>query len=476
MTTHTLGAYDARLTGGGVEDDGLMTTIATGGLTTSAAHTNLTIDLGIDDGLTVEVGGHYEGIDSLANQVGKMTDTPLDHIALKTQFQVVDDAIAILHDSGAHLDIAAAQLDELQGVAPRLDAANAAELDAFHLLGLCHLENEAQGNGLDGASGIARDGTATRHLGQWVHGDGLDGVDGGNGIGTCEESLLGRAGHVGDVRRHLGNDGYLHRALHISGIELDGLGVLAHVATHAGKAHLRTREIELDGIDTGLLSHEGQLNPLLLGLSHDAGNNALGGIVLLETAQDVEIDIDRILAQLLHVAETIEVALGAVAVEGVETGRHLLDVLQADGLIEHTAPAGLKGARYHLVVGADGRGGEEEGILARDATEVDVQVGIVVGRNIVGTDGANQFLDADRPVVVDTGLLGSFQVGIGTVGNPFQGGLVVVETDGADGSCWITRLTCLGAGRILAEKATVGLFVDVDSFHMKSIGLVKKYV
>lgn len=101
-----------------------------------------------------------------------------------------------------------------------------------------------------------------------------------------------------------------------------------------------------------------------------------------------------------------------------------------------------------------------------DATEVDVQVRIIVGRNVFGTDGANQLLDADRPVIVDARLFGCFQVGIGTVGNPAQGGLVVVEADGADGSRRVTRLTCLGAGCILAQEASTGLFVDIESSHI----------
>ena len=104
-----------------------------------------------------------------------------------------------------------------------------------------------------------------------------------------------------------------------------------------------------------------------------------------------------------------------------------------------------------------------------DATEVDGQVGIIIGGNIVRVNGANQLLDADRPVIVDTGFLGSLQVGIGTVGYPLQGGFVVVETDGTNGAGRVTCLTCLGAGCILAQEASVGLFVDVESFHIEKM-------
>ena len=105
VTPHTLGAYDVRLTGGSVEDDGLMSTIVAGGLAASATHTHLAINLGIDDGLTVEFVGIHEYSDRLANQVREMTHTAFGHITLQTLYQVVDDAIAILHDSGTYLNI-----------------------------------------------------------------------------------------------------------------------------------------------------------------------------------------------------------------------------------------------------------------------------------------------------------------------------------------------------------------------------------
>ena len=142
--------------------------------------------------------------------------------------------------------------------------------------------------------------------------------------------------------------------------------------------------------------------------------------------------------------------MSAIAVDCVKTGRNLLDVLQTDGLIEHASPAGLKSTCNHFIVGTHGRGGKEEWVLAMYATEVDAQVGVIVGRDIVGTDGANQFLDADRPIIMNAGLLGGFQVGIGTVGNPLQGRLVVVEADGADGSGRVASLAGFGAGSVLA--------------------------
>ena len=220
-------------------------------------------------------------------------------------------------------------------------------------------------------------------------------------------------------------------ALDIGGIDRHEFGVLSDVATHAGKAHLWTREIQLYGVHTSALGHLGQFNPLFLGLTHDAGNDHLRGVVLLQSVEDVKVHVNGILAQLLHIAETVEVAVDAVAMDGIETWGHLADFLQTDGFVEHAGPSRVEGARHHLVVGAHGRRGEEERILATDAAEVDGQVGIMRVVDIVGADGTDDVTDTDGRIVVNTGPFGGFQISVGTIGNEAEGGLVVVETDGA---------------------------------------------
>ena len=81
--------------------------------------------------------------------------------------------------------------------------------------------------------------------------------------------------------------------------------------------------------------------------------------------------------------------------------------------------------------------------------------------HVVGMDATQHLLDTDGPVVVDTGLLGTFQIVVVAVLHPAQSRLVVVEADGADGACGVTRLTGLGAGRILAQQTAAGLFIDI---------------
>ena len=84
MTAYTLGAYNARLTSDCVEDNGLMTTIAAGNFATTATHALLEINLGIDDGVAIEIVGCYEHFYSFANQFGYVTNASLGHVALET--------------------------------------------------------------------------------------------------------------------------------------------------------------------------------------------------------------------------------------------------------------------------------------------------------------------------------------------------------------------------------------------------------
>ena len=157
---------------------------------------------------------------------------------LQTKNHVVDDAIAILHDGSAYLHVAATQLDELQRVAPCFDAADAAVLHALHDGILDHGQDVAQGDGLDSTARETRTRLASVHFGTLAQGYALDGVDGRYGIRPREVGTHGWVADVGDVGRHLGDDGDGDVTLDVGGEEGDQLGVLPYVAAHAGHAHL----------------------------------------------------------------------------------------------------------------------------------------------------------------------------------------------------------------------------------------------
>ena len=100
--------------------------------------------------------------------------------------------------------------------------------------------------------------------------------------------------------------------------------------------------------------------------------------------------------------------------------------------------------------------------LAWDATESDVERGIVLVVYIILMDGVDDFLDTDGPVVVDACLLCPFQIGSGTILDPTQGYLVVVETDSTDSASRITVLADFATRGILTQQTAAGLLVDID--------------
>ena len=123
---------------------------------------------------------------------------------------------------------------------------------------------------------------------------------------------------MSDIGCHLWNDGNKHTLLHAGGILFHQFGTLAHITTHTLMLHLWTREIQLHGVTASLFGHFRQSRPLLFGLSHNRGNYYFRRIVLFQPVQNVEVHLNRILTQLFHVAETIEVTVSTIVVHGVE--------------------------------------------------------------------------------------------------------------------------------------------------------------
>lgn len=151
MTAHTLVAHEMGLAVL-AEGDGLMAAVHAGNVAPAAADALLSVEDREDDGVAVQVARLDEFGQLLAYKGREFGDATAGHIVLQSQGKVVDDTVAILHDRGAHLQVAAAQLDELECVLPRLDATNAAQAQVLHHGILRHLEDEAQGDGFDGAS------------------------------------------------------------------------------------------------------------------------------------------------------------------------------------------------------------------------------------------------------------------------------------------------------------------------------------
>ena len=128
MTTNAFLADKMRLAGVVIESDGLMTTILTRDVTTATADAFLTVEQRENHRLTVKIGRQHKRWKQLTDKVFKMLNTSFCHVGLHAHHQIVDDAVALLHHSGTNLHVAAAHLDELQGVVPRFNAADATEL------------------------------------------------------------------------------------------------------------------------------------------------------------------------------------------------------------------------------------------------------------------------------------------------------------------------------------------------------------
>ena len=209
----------------------------------------------------------------------------------------------------------------------------------------------AQGDWLHCTTRVARKCLLAADLRLVAHRHALDGVDGRNSICTGKVGPHGRLANLRDVGCHLGDDRYLHAALHVGGIEGYQFWVLPHIAAHARKTHLRAREVQLYGIATCGLGHLCKLGPLLLELPHDGGHDHLRGIVALQPSQNVEVHLVRILRQLLHIAEP---GKARITLHGIEAWRHLADFLLADSLVKDTRPTGIEGPCHHIIVGTHG--------------------------------------------------------------------------------------------------------------------------
>ena len=72
VAAYALCAHDAGLAGSGVEDDGLVAAVHAGGVATAATNALVAINLRIDDGFAVEVGGQIELGQTFAHQVGHL--------------------------------------------------------------------------------------------------------------------------------------------------------------------------------------------------------------------------------------------------------------------------------------------------------------------------------------------------------------------------------------------------------------------
>ena len=127
VTADTFRTNDAWLASLAIKGDGLMTAVHAGSVTAPTTNAAFPDYLRKDNSVAVEVGGRDEIGQFLANDGFERGESSFRHVVLESEDEVVDDAIAVLHNGGAYLDISATKLNELQSVTPCLNATESAQ-------------------------------------------------------------------------------------------------------------------------------------------------------------------------------------------------------------------------------------------------------------------------------------------------------------------------------------------------------------
>ena len=159
----------------GVESEGLMATVSARDITTAAADAFRAVELREYFGAAVEIERKHEVRQLFTYYLFYRVEAALGEVMCHAGDEVVDDSVAVLHHGGAHLHVAAAELQELQGVAPSLDASDAADFTviANFLIendrSLRDFQDETQGDRLDGLPRITRHGVFATDISQRRH-------------------------------------------------------------------------------------------------------------------------------------------------------------------------------------------------------------------------------------------------------------------------------------------------------------------
>ena len=139
--------------------DGLMSAVGTRYAAAAAADAALTEEVRVNNGIALkDVGCLADGIQRKSACLGKAFEILFGQIQIQACLQVVNNAVAVLHDGRCDLDGIRTQKDELQCVLPGLYAAHAAQVHALELRVLTQLGKKAQGDGPDGTAAVAAHG------------------------------------------------------------------------------------------------------------------------------------------------------------------------------------------------------------------------------------------------------------------------------------------------------------------------------
>ena len=184
--------------------------------------------------------------------------------------------------------------------------------------------------------------------------------------------------NLGDFLDHLRDDG-------------DEPFVLADVRAHVLAIHVRARQVQLEGVRAGILARRRQRLPvpqlaIVAGARHDRRDEDAIRVGLLDPREPRQPPVERLVRDELPVPGRVQrrprallhrdlVRVGGGAEElGFRSG-NVRDRVQADGLRDHAAPAGVEGT-HDVAVGLGRRGrGQQERVLEPEPRERNRQVG-----------------------------------------------------------------------------------------------------
>ena len=365
-------------TGVAVQVNALVRAIPAGDVAEIAADARVAVDARHDPVIEIEVLPLGDLGQREAAEIVEGAEAFFVHPVGEAVDHVFHDAIAVVHGGGADLHGAASEQDELGGLAPAGDAADAGDGQADFGIG-GDLLDQVQGDGLHRRAAIAAVRRAAAHVGarrervEIDAGDGIDGVDGGEGVGAAAAGGARHGADVGDVGGELDEHRGAGHFLDPFGDHAGVVGHLADGAAHAALAHaVGAAEVQLEAVGAGVFGALDDVVPgFALGIDHQGGDDGVLGIALFDLGDFAEVDFDGAVGDQLDVVQAHH-ALAVPIDRGIARGD--VDDGLADGLPDGAAPAGVEGA-HDLIAAVGGRaGGEPEGVGAADAGEVSGEV------------------------------------------------------------------------------------------------------
>src|SRR5438094_1486036 len=269
---------------------------------------------------------------ALADNLLDRVKTFVSHELCQAVLQLIDHLHALKHHAGANLHGRSAQEHEFDRVVRVFDSADAADRNSFRQA-QSELTDHAQSNGFDCLSRITAGHRVT--FDGW-HGpqgieidadDRKDCVDGRDALCAATNGGQRRLLDVCNVWSHLRPHGNLRDFCDPTSYFFSQVRMLTHLRSHLAFGHtVRTREVQLERINTRVLNEAGQFLPALFTiLFHDRSDEDVVRILFFNLSEFFQPDLYRPIGNQFDVLEANHLAVVARAQLAVT--RHDVDDL-----------------------------------------------------------------------------------------------------------------------------------------------------